>query len=137
MIKLIVGEKGTGKTSRLVEELNAQAHEDEHNIVCIERGRRLDRFIKYQIRLIDIAEYPVNSFDQLLAFISGVYARDYDLSHLVIDSITKVAASDDFDELAAFLSALEGFSEEKHFDVKLILSYNVEDLPEEIRQFVD
>ena len=135
MIKLIIGAKGSGKTKRLVDQLNEQAEIDDHNIVCIERGRRLDRFIKYQVRLIDIDEYPVNSYDQLLTFIAGIYARDYDLTYLVIDSITKVAQSDDIDELSAFLAALEGFSEDKHFDVQLILSHEEETLPDSIRKY--
>ena len=137
MIKLIVGVKGSGKTRRLVDRLNAKAEVDDHNIVCIERGRRLDRFIKYKVRLIDIDEYPVNSYDQLLAFIAGVYARDYDLTYLSIDSITKVAQSDDLDELSAFLVALEGFSEDKHFEVELILSHEEESLPQSIRKYAE
>ena len=47
MIKVIAGEKGTGKTAQLVEDINGQATTD-NNIVCIQRGHRLDRLLKYR-----------------------------------------------------------------------------------------
>ena len=58
MIKVIAGEKGTGKTAQLVEDINEQATTD-NNIVCIQRGHRLDRLLKYRVRLVDLDEYPV------------------------------------------------------------------------------
>ena len=48
MIKIIAGEKGTGKTARLVEDINQVASTDS-NVVCIERGNRLDQLIKYEL----------------------------------------------------------------------------------------
>ena len=36
MIKIIAGEKGTGKTAKLVEDINAVASQD-NNVVCIEK----------------------------------------------------------------------------------------------------
>ena len=41
MIKLIAGPKGTGKTAKLVDDINAVAASDS-NVVCLERGNRLD-----------------------------------------------------------------------------------------------
>ena len=35
MIKIIAGEKGTGKTARLVDDINSVAAQD-NNVVCIE-----------------------------------------------------------------------------------------------------
>ena len=87
MINLIIGKKGSGKTSKMVDDLNARAVDQAQNVICIEYGRRLDRNVKYQIRLIDISEYPVTGFDNLLSFISGICAKDYDITHLYIDSI--------------------------------------------------
>ena len=99
MIKVIVGGKGTGKTARLVDDLNTQATSDAANVVCIEYGQRLDRMVKYKIRLIDITEYPVTGYDELLSFIAGISAKDYDLTHIYIDSISKISGDSDFVKL--------------------------------------
>ena len=127
MVKLIVGGKGSGKSRRLVDDLNKQAENTENNIICILRGDRLDKYVKFRVRMIDINQYPINNYDELLAFIAGLNARDYDITHIYIDSIAKVARSEDQAELTRFLAALEGMSEEHHFEAEIIYSCECED----------
>jgi len=135
MIKVIAGAKGTGKTAQLVDLINDQASNEQNNIVCIERGNRLDRLLKYKIRLVDISEYPVEGFSELLSFISGIYAKDFDLTHIYIDSIVKVAQSDDMNAMALFLSRLDSFLKESSIEVSIILSLSIDDLPAEIAKY--
>jgi hypothetical protein len=135
MVKVIVGGKGSGKTSQLVDELNAQAYNDAADVVCIEYGDRLNRMVKYKIRLIDILEYPVKGYRELLAFIAGIYAEDYDLTHLYIDSITKVSGDSDLVHLEQFLRDLDKFSVKNNLNATIILSAELDSLPEGIRQY--
>lgn len=136
MVKLIVGGKGSGKSRMLVEDLNHQAENPENNIVCILRGDRLDKYVKFRVRMIDINEYPVDNFDELLAFIAGLNARDYDITHIYIDSIAKVARSEDHEELTRFLAALEGMAKEHHFESEIIYSCDCDEIPENLREYV-
>ena len=135
MIKVIVGSKGSGKTARLVDDLNTQATSEADNVVCIEVGRRLDRMVKYNIRLIDITEYPVKGYNELLSFIAGISAKDYDLTHVYIDSIGKITGDTDLNNLEAFLGLLEAFAERNSFNVMIILSAELESLPQGIRKY--
>jgi archaellum biogenesis ATPase FlaH len=136
MVKLIVGGKGSGKTKRLVDDLNLQAQNPEANIILLVRGDRLHEYVRHPIRVIDMSEYPVNNYDELLAFIAGLDAKDFDISHVYIDSISKVANVDDEEALAKFLPALEGFSKEKNFEVEIMYSVEPENLDERIKAYV-
>lgn len=135
MVTVIVGKKGIGKTARLVDDLNQHAMCDSCNVVCIESGRRLDRLVKYQIRLVDITEYPVSGYDQLLSFIAGICAKDYDITHLYIDSIYKVSGNDDLDHLGVFLEKLNAFAKQEKMQVMIILSADPEQLPETVARY--
>jgi hypothetical protein len=135
MIKVIVGGKGCGKTAHLVDDLNMQATSDAANVVCIEVGQRLDRMVKYKIRLIDITEYPVAGYDELLSFIAGISAKDYDLTHVYIDSIGKITGDQDLVNLEKFLERLEIFAVKNNFNVMIILSADPESLPQGIRKY--
>ncbi|MDD2533382.1 MAG: hypothetical protein PHC86_01615 [Eubacteriales bacterium] len=135
MVKVIVGGKGSGKTGQLVDDLNAQAYNDAADVVCIEYGGRLNRLVKYKIRLIDILEYPVKGYRELLAFIAGINAEDYDLTHLYVDSITKVTGDSDLTHLEAFLKDLEAYASKNNLNVSIILSAEMADLSEGIRQY--
>lgn len=132
MVQLIVGPKGSGKTGRLVDELNRLASENK-NVVCIQPGKRLDKSVKYNIRLVDIAEYPVNNYETLLGFVAGVCSKDYDIDALYIDSIHRVAHTEDKKALYDFLMKLQGFVK---FDVVITLSEEREALGEEFASFL-
>jgi hypothetical protein len=132
MVKVIVGGKGSGKTARLVDDLNMQAMNESSNVVCIEAGRRLDQLVKYKIRLVDITEYPVKGYKELLSFIAGISAKDYDLTHVYIDSILKISGDHDFEHLETFLADLGQFAEKNNFSVMIILSADPQELPESL-----
>jgi hypothetical protein len=135
MVKVIVGSKGSGKTARLVDDLNMQAMNDMSNVVCIEAGRRLDQLVKYKIRLVDVTEYPVKGYNELLSFIAGISAKDYDLTHVYIDSILKVSGDPDLGHLESFLVSLDQFACKNDFNVMIILSADPEELPESLLRY--
>jgi len=135
MIKVIAGAKGTGKTAQLVDDINEQAVQENNNIVCIERGNRLDRLLKYKIRKIDIDEYPSVGYDQLLSFIAGISAKDYDLTHIYIDSVFKVAKNESLQDLSVFLKKLEAFLSDSTLAVTIVCSSDSATLPAEIQKF--
>ena len=135
MIKIIAGEKGSGKTAKLVDDINTVARQD-NNIVCIERGSRLDQLLKPNVRLVNMKEYPVDGFDQLLAFIGGICSKDYDLTHIYIDSIFKVANETDMGALEIFITKLDAFLKDTPVTAMIILSGKIDDLPEAIKAYV-
>ncbi len=135
MIKIIAGEKGTGKTARLVEDINNVATTD-NNVVCIEKNNRLDQLIKHSVRLVNIKEYPVKGYDQLLAFIGGICSKDYDLTHIYIDSIYKVAGDDSVANLEAFLNSLDQFLKDSPISIMIFLSGSIDSLTDGIKKYI-
>ena len=134
MIKIIAGEKGTGKTAKLVEDINAVAAQD-NNVVCIERGTRLDQLLKPNVRLVNMSEYPVTGFDQLLAFIAGICSKDYDLTHIYIDSIRKVSGNEDLAGIETFVTKLDAFLKDTPVTATIIVSDKKEALPADVQAF--
>lgn len=136
MIKLIVGLQGTGKTAAMVSQLTDLSENEDNNIVCIEQGKRFDGQLPFRVRLVDIEEYPVEGYGELLAFVAGVIAKDYDISHIYIDSIYKVADVEDSDGLVGFVNDLEGLS--KQFDVEIVMSVSDDpaNLPSELEPYI-
>lgn len=123
MVKVIVGKKGTGKTKMLIDMVNRAVEEDHGSIVCIEAGRNLTYDIKYAARLIDICDYPLApGVDVLFAFICAVYAQNFDVTHIFIDSLQKAAHIDDLAELARLVKQLDAFSEDHNIKFTVMLS---------------
>lgn len=132
MIKIIAGEKGTGKTARLVDDINTVAASD-NNVVCLQRGNRLNELIKPNVRLVNMEEYPVAGLDQIAAFIAGIASKDYDLTHIYIDSIRKVANIETIDGIEAFIEKLDKFFADKNVTVTIIISEKT--IPESLKTY--
>ena len=112
MVRVIMGVKGTGKTKQMIELINSAVHSENGNVVCIERGNKLTYDIHSKIRLVDSSHYDMNSFDFLKGFISGLYAGNYDITHIFIDSLTKIVGVNATDhEVEVFLDWLNRFAE--------------------------
>ena len=110
MVRLITGEKGTGKTKKLIELINAAAAQEAGNVVCIEAEKAMTFDIHYHVRLIVASDYEVGSYEAMRGFISGLYAGNYDISHIFIDNLFKIVDGRSGHEAEAFLNWLDRFS---------------------------
>lgn len=135
MIKLIVGNKGSGKTKTLIDMINNSAKTTTGNIVCIEKGMQMTYNIDYSVRLIDIANYDVSGFDMFYGFITGVLAGNYDITEIFIDATLRIGGRN-MEELAAMIAKLAAISESSKVDMVFTVSCDASDLPESIREYV-
>lgn len=110
MVRLIMGEKGAGKTKKLIEMINAAAAAEDGNVVCIEAKSTMTFDIHYHVRLISADEYQISSYAELCAFISGLYAGNYDISHIFVDNLFKIVGGDCNQDADNFLNWLDRFS---------------------------
>ena len=122
MVKLIMGLKGSGKTKQLVQDINESVKNETGSMVCIEKGTKLRYDIDIRVRLIDYQEYMMGSLPFLKGFISGLHAGNFDISHIFIDSLYKVAGSKDPDEAEAFLRWCAAFGESHGVDFTITVT---------------
>lgn len=135
MVKVIMGVKGTGKTKQMIEMINQAVSSEHGNVVCIERGSKLTYDINYKIRLVDAEQYGLNSFDVLRGFICGMYAGNYDITHIFIDSLCKIIPSDCGPEVDKFLDWLEGFSTKNNIKFTVTISADASLASDDIKKF--
>ncbi|NLM18935.1 MAG: hypothetical protein GX217_02805 [Clostridiaceae bacterium] len=134
MIEAIVGFKGSGKTSIIVDEITNVANTQDTNVVCIEYGKRFNQNIPYQVRLIDITEYPVRNYRELLTFIAGVSAKDHDITHFYIDSLYKIARSEDRIELESFFNDLDDMTKNIAAKFVMTISDDPDAMPDNVKK---
>ena len=135
MIKILMGEKGTGKTKAFIAMVNQSIHEEKGNVVCVMKGDRHLFDLKSAIRLADTTDFEVEGYGALYSFIGGLISRDYDTTHIFIDSITKIAG-ENFDELDAFLGKLENLSDKYNVNFTITVSAPVASATEEIKKYL-
>ena len=122
MVRLIMGVKGSGKTKQLIEMINNAAKDEPGNVVCIEANRNLTYDIHYQIRLIEAQEYKLSNYDLYRGFISGLYAGNYDISHIFIDNLCKTMGGEVTQATEDFLNWLDSFGEKNGIKFTVTIS---------------
>ena len=133
MIKIIVGNKGTGKTKKLIDSINARAEESNGNVVCIERGMQLTYDLPHNVRLADAEEYGINSFDSFYGFVAGLMAGNYDIQEVFVDGILKIGGRD-YDALGNMLEKVAVLT--KDVNVTFTVSADVDELPAKVKAFI-
>ena len=111
MVRLIMGANGAGKTKQLIDLIHNAVEAENGSVVCMEPSADMTYNISYNVRLVNASEYSVDSFECLRGFISGLYAGNYDISHVYVDNLCKIVHSEDFTAVEKFLCWLDKFSD--------------------------
>ena len=122
MIRVIVGKKGSGKTKQVIEMINSAVDTEHGNVVCIEKGEKLMLDISHKIRLVEASEYDIADYTAMKGFISGLYAGNYDITHIFIDSLTKIIGAEVNFETEKFLDWLNSFSQKNGIKFTITIS---------------
>ena len=123
MVRVIMGAKGTGKTKQLIDMINHAADNEGGSVVCVEIGKKLVYDVSPKVRLVESSDFAADNFTFLKGFISGLYAGNYDITHVFIDSLTKIVASEATDHaVEEFLDWLNSFSEKNNIKFTVTIS---------------
>ena len=122
MVRLIMSGSGEGKTKQLLDLMNTAADTESGCMVCIEPKRNMSFNLRHQIRLVDASEFNIGSFEALRGFISGLYAGNYDITHVFIDNLCKIVGEDVNKETENFLNWLDQFGEKNNLKFTATIS---------------
>ena len=136
MVRLIMGTAGAGKTKQLIELIHASVESEKGSVVCIESGADMTYDVSYNVRLVNAGEYDLNSFECLRGFISGLYAGNYDISHVYVDNLCKITSNNDVHETEMFLNWLERFSDKNMVKFTVTISADVDTATDDMRQYM-
>lgn len=136
MVRLIMSGSGEGKTKQLIELMENAAENEVGCMVCIEPQRNISFNLRHQTRLIDASEFKIDSFDNLRGFICGLYAGNYDISHIFVDNLCKVARSNDEQGIGQFLNWLDAFTAPLNLKATITVSADPESATETMRKYM-
>jgi hypothetical protein len=135
MVKVIMGLKGSGKTKQLIESINTAIKTESGSMICIEKGNKLTFDIDYRVRLIESSEYQLGSYTFLKGFISGLHAGNFDISDIFIDSLYKIACSEDIAETEDFLAWCDAFGAANNMKFTITISADINSATEGIKKY--
>ncbi len=136
MIQIIDGEKGSGKTKKMIDLANETAVAGKGITVVLTTTDRYRMEIKPTVRFVDITEEGVNNYERLIGFIKGMLCTNYDIESVFVDGIHKMlGVGIDSPVMADFFLALDAIGEKASVKFILTISCAKEELPGFIKKY--
>ena len=137
MVELIVGSKGKGKTKELLKRADEAVKAANGSVVYLDKSSQSQHMYELpnRIRLINVSNFPVDSEDGFIGFISGVISQDHDLEYMFLDSYLKIANLYGAD-ITGSVNKLAELSEKYHVNFIVSVSMDAEELPEDCKKYV-
>ena len=135
MIEIICGEKGTGKTKRIISLANDVSDKAKGSMVFIDDDNSYMYDLGYSIRFINVTDYALNDPDMFLGFLCGLCASDFDLEYVFVDRFENVIKAD-LSELEGFFEQLSKLADQHSLHIVLSVSKGEEVLPEFMRPYI-
>ncbi len=130
MIKIIAGNKGSGKTKRLIDMTNDVAKTAAGNVVFLDKDNSYMYEVDRAVRFVNVKDYHVENAEMFLGFLGGMLASNYDISTIFVDAFLKLVKTD-IAEAGWFIEKLEEYG--KKHDVTFVLSVSAD--PETLPDF--
>lgn len=117
MIQIIAGEKGSGKTKKMIAYANEFVEQSKGNVIYLSNNSETMYELNSTIRLIDTSQFPISSVDSFIGFIYGIISEDYDIECAYIDNINCITK--DEETTLNFVNAIKVISE--RYNIKFVL----------------
>ena len=135
MVRVIMGPKGTGKSKLMVDLINSAVDNEHGYVVAIAHNSKLNFKIHYSIRVVDTSEYIIPNYDTLKGFLYGLYASNYDITHVFIESLNKLVPTAGNSDVEPFLDWLENFSKQSGIKYTVSISEDASLASEGVRKY--
>ena len=130
-----MGLKGSGKTKRLIEMVNAALQEESGSVVVIEKDKKLTFDIPYQARLVFASDYSIGTVEFFKGLLSGLHAGNYDITHIFIDNFVKMMPGVSEQDIEEFLVWLDAFSQKESVNFTVSMTLNPDEVSEKIKSY--
>ncbi len=136
MVKILAGEKGEGKTKKLIDMANEAVKTANGVIVYIDDDSRHIYDLNHKVRFVEVREFPLVNYRELVGFIYGILSQNSDIEQIYIDGIYKVVEKLDNEDIIKLMTKLNTIS--KNYSLEFIISANTnpDALPKEIKDLL-
>lgn len=135
MVQIIAGKKGKGKTKYLLEKANSAIKDARGSVAYLDKSSKHMYELNNKIRLINVSDYPVDTAEGFIGFISGIISQDRDLEILFLDSFLKLASLEG-EDITPVIDILEKIGNKYNLAFVLSISLDTDEMPENAKKNV-
>ena len=136
MVKILAGEKGEGKTKRMIDMANAAGKEAKGNIVFVDDDNSHMYDLHYSVRFVETPKFIMEDPQVFRGFVCGILSQNSDIETIYIDGLNHIMDRISDADFTAFIQELDKTSKEAEMDMVMIISHKTDALPAEVQQYL-
>ena len=136
MVKILAGEKGEGKTKRMIDMANAAGKEAKGNIVFVDDDNSHMYDLHYSVRFVETPKFIMEDPQVFRGFVCGILSQNSDIETIYIDGLNHIMDRISDADFTAFSQELDKTSKEAEMDMVMIISRKTDALPAEVQQYL-
>ena len=136
MVKILAGEKGEGKTKRMIDMANAAGKEAKGSIVFVDDDNSHMYDLHYSVRFVETPKFIMEDPQVFRGFVCGILSQNSDIETIYIDGLNHIMDRISDADFTAFIQALDKTSKETDMDMVMIISRKTDALPAEVQQYL-
>ena len=136
MVKILAGEKGEGKTKRMIDMANAAGKEAKGNIVFVDDDNSHMYDLHYSVRFVETPKFIMEDPQVFRGFVCGILSQNSDIETIYIDGLNHIMDRISDADFTAFIQELDKTSKEAEMDMVMIISRKTVALPAEVQQYL-
>ncbi len=136
MVQILAGEKGEGKTKRMITMANEASKEAKGCVVFIDDDNSHMYDLHYSVRFVDTPKFIMESPQVFRGFVCGILSQNSDIEKVYIDGLKYIMEKVDDKEFTDFINQLDDISKETETDFTMIISRKKEELPSDVHPYI-
>ena len=132
-VAFMAGQKGEGKTRKLIEMANNEAKVTDGHLVFVDDDKRHIYDLHRDIRFVETGKGMLSNYREFTGFILGILSQNSDIKHIYVDGLNNIIKTVDNESLLKLQARLEAIAKVDDVSFTISVNWEKDTLPEEIR----
>lgn len=136
MVQILAGEKGEGKTKKLIDMANEAGKAANGCVVFVDDDNSRMYDLHYSVRFVDTPKFIMEDPQVFRGFVCGILSQNSDIEKIYVDGLNHIVDKISDEDFVAFVEELEKTSKDAEMDLIMIISRKTELLPAEVQKYL-
>lgn len=136
MVQILAGEKGEGKTKKLIAMANEAGKSANGSVVFVDDDNSRMYDLHYSVRFVDTPKFIMEDPQVFRGFVCGILSQNSDIEKIYIDGLNHIVDKVSDADFVKFIEELEKTSAEAETDMIMIISRKQDLLPAEVQKYL-
>ena len=136
MVQILAGEKGEGKTKKLIAMANEAGKSANGSVVFVDDDNSRMYDLHYSVRFVDTPKFIMEDPQVFRGFVCGILSQNSDIEKIYIDGLNHIVDKVSDADFVKYIEELEKTSAEAETDMIMIISRKQDLLPAEVQKYL-